>query len=223
MSSRLEEVERRLVAGIDAPSLRWQQTYKERAGRGALQIIWQIYDRISVIKKGGGMTRRVGALWRGLAFGIDALVFLGVQFLVWAVVEEPLAARFGVDRAEILSALIVVVLWLLYTLLEIFVAATPGKILLGLAIVQADGQKAPRSVLAFRWSAKQLPWILFLTYGLNLNPGIYWLAGFMNGIIWIGCLQMLDEDKRSWLDQWARTAVIKEAKAATDISLQASR
>jgi hypothetical protein len=35
------------------------------------------------------------------------------------------------------------------------------------------------------------------------------LAGFMNGIILVGCLQALDEDKRTWHDEWARTAVFR--------------
>ena len=90
------------------------------------------------------MARRVGFLWRGLAFGIDALVFLGVSYLVWALVEEPLIERMGIVRAEMLGSVRLTLLWLLYTLLEIFVAATPGKILLGLLIVQPDGGRAPR-------------------------------------------------------------------------------
>src|SRR5258705_3246207 len=157
----------------------------------------RISDKMDALQKGGGMAQRVGFWWRGLAAGIDVLIFLALSFLVWATVEEPLAQRMGPVRAGMLANVIAMALWLAYTLLEVYAAATAGKILLGLSIAQVNGEKAPRAVLVFRWFSKQLPWILFLFYGITFNAALYYLAGAINAMIWIGCLQMLDEDKRS--------------------------
>ena len=157
------------------------------------------------------MVRRAGIWRRGLAAGIDALVFLALGFLLSETVEEPLRVRMArPEMVENLISLIMIVLWLAYSTMEIFVGGTAGKILMGIVIARVDGEKAPRPVLVFRWFTKQMPWILFLFYGMSFNGGVYYLAGLINGIIWIGCLQMMDENKRSWLDQWAHTSVVVE-------------
>ena|SRR5437660_9780500 len=90
------------------------------------------------------------------------------------------------------------------------VAATPGKIFLNLRIACADGAEALASMLVMRWSTKQFSAILLVFRLITFSDFLAALASLTNLIVWVGCLQMLDEDRRSWLDKWPHTAVIKE-------------
>ncbi|HEV8377753.1 MAG TPA: RDD family protein, partial [Tepidisphaeraceae bacterium] len=126
-------------------------------------------------------------------------------------IEPPLRARIQTEwRADYVLSLIMIMLWLLYSSLEMIVAATPGKILLDLRIARVDGVDAPRSTLVMRWSTKQLPAILMVFQMLTFSDFLAALSSLTNFIVCIGCLQMLDENRLSWLDQWAHTAVIRE-------------
>ncbi len=156
------------------------------------------------------MSQRARPIRRILATLIDLLIFWIAAALISILVEPPLRARIQTEwRADYVLSLIVMALWLLYSSLEMIVAATPGKMLLGLRIARADGEVAPASMLLMRWSTKQLPCILVIFQRITFSPFLGAFASLMNLILWIGCLQMLDEDRRSWLDWWARTAVIR--------------
>src|SRR5258705_11603843 len=117
----------------------------------------RISDKMDALQKGGGMAQRVGFWWRGLAAGIDVLIFLALSFLVWATVEEPLAQRMGPVRAGMLANVIAMALWLAYTLLEVYAAATAGENFVGVFIAQVDGVKAARAGVVFLLSWKKPP------------------------------------------------------------------
>jgi uncharacterized RDD family membrane protein YckC len=159
------------------------------------------------------MTQRASPIRRILASLIDFLIFWIAAWLISILIEPPLRARIQTEwRADYVLSLIMIALWLLYTSLEMIAAATPGKIFLSLRIAQADGTEAPTSMLVMRWSSKQLPYILMVFQMLTFSDFLGAAASLTNGIVWIGCLQMLDEDRRSWLDQWAHTAVIRQTR-----------
>jgi len=159
------------------------------------------------------MTNRAGPIRRILASIIDLVIFWIAAGLISVLIDPPLRARIQTEwRADYVLSIITIVLWLLYSSPEMIVAATPGKIFLNLRITRVDGAEAPTSTLVMRWSAKQLPYILAVFQMLTFSDFLGALASLTNGIVWIGCLQMLDEDRRSWLDQWAHTAVIREKK-----------
>jgi uncharacterized RDD family membrane protein YckC len=158
------------------------------------------------------MSNRANPIRRILATIIDLVIFLIASRLISILVEPPLRARIQTEwRADYVLSLIMFALLLLYSSLEMIVAATPGKMLLGLRIARADGESAPTSMLLMRWSTKQFPYILAIFQLITFSPFLGAFANLMNLILWIGCLQMLDEDRRSWLDWWARTAVIRVA------------
>ena len=151
---------------------------------------------------------------RILASIIDAVIFLIAAWLISILIEPPLRARIQTEwRADYVLSIIMIALWLLYSSLEMIVAATPGKLFLSLRIVGVDGNEAPTSLLVMRWSSKQLPFIFMLFAMLTFSDLLGSLANLTAMILWIGCLQMLDEDRRSWLDMWAHTAVIREGSA----------
>jgi uncharacterized RDD family membrane protein YckC len=149
-----------------------------------------------------------------LASIIDLGIFLMAAWLISMLIEPALRARIQTEwRADYVLNIIMIALWLLYSSLEMIVAATPGKMFLSLRIVGVDGIEAPTSLLVMRWSSKHLPYILMVFQMLTFSDFLAAMASLTNGILWIGCLQMLDEDRRSWLDMWAHTAVIKEGSA----------
>jgi uncharacterized RDD family membrane protein YckC len=157
------------------------------------------------------MAQRSSPIRRILASLIDFAIFWIAAWLISILIEPPLRARIQTEwRADYVLGLIMIMLWLLYSSLEMIVAATPGKIFLSLRITRVDGIEAPTSILVMRWSTKQLPQILAVFQMLTFSNFLGSIASLMNGILWIGCLQMLDEDRRSWLDQWAHTAVMRE-------------
>ncbi len=156
------------------------------------------------------MAQRARPIRRILATVVDLLIFWIASWLISILVEPPLRARIQTEwRADYVLSLIMLALWLLYSSLEMIVAATPGKMLLGVRIARMDGEVAPASMLLMRWSTKQFPYILSIFQLITFSPFLGAFANLMNLILWIGCLQMLDEDRRSWLDWWARTAVIR--------------
>jgi len=147
------------------------------------------------------MSERARPIRRILASVIDLVIFWIAAGLISVLIGPPLRARIQTEwRAEYVLSLITMGLWLLYSSLEMIVAATPGKIFLDLRIARVDGAEAPTSMLAMRWSAKQLPYILMVFHILTFSDFLGAMASLTNGIVWIGCLQMLDEDRRSWLD-----------------------
>jgi len=156
------------------------------------------------------MAQRARPIRRILATVVDLLIFWIASWLISILVEPPLRAWIQTEwRADYVLSLIMLALWLLYSSLEMIVAATPGKMLLGVRIARMDGEVAPASMLLMRWSTKQFPYILSIFQLITFSPFLGAFANLMNLILWIGCLQMLDEDRRSWLDWWARTAVIR--------------
>src|SRR5256885_1653023 len=104
------------------------------------------------------MSQRAGSIRRMFATVIDLMIFLIAWWLISILVEPPLRARIQIEwRADYVLSLIMFALWLLYSSLETIVAATPGKMLLGLRIDQAGGEGAPASMVLIRWFNQQIP------------------------------------------------------------------
>ena len=161
------------------------------------------------------LTRRAGFWVRAVACGLDACV-AGIVSMVISAAPVFLAETFtGPDwMGEQLAAILLSVVVLGYSSFEVFKAATPGKMILGLVIATPRGAPADRWTLALRWSTKQAPLLLALAHVLTLDVLSQFLASLMNTIVLAGCLQALDEHKRAWHDEWAGTAVFHRPRAA---------
>ena len=103
---------------------------------------------------------------------------------------------------------------LAYGAIEALWPATPGKRLLGLVIANPDGSPADRWRLFFRWSSKYYSVLVSLIWLVTLHPAAYLLGGFMNGVLLVGFLYALNDDKRAWHDEWAGTAVYHRRRVA---------
>src|SRR6185503_19363748 len=104
------------------------------------------------------MPQRANPIRRILATLIDFVIFYTAAWLISLLIEPALRARIQTEwRSDYLLNIIMLSLLLLYSSLEMIVAATPGKILLKLRIVRVDGAQASTSMLVLRWLTKQLP------------------------------------------------------------------
>ena len=152
--------------------------------------------------------RRAGFWIRVLAVVIDLVpaivLFIGaatfVTFAWGSAGGRDVEARIG----EVLGDAAV----LLYMSLEIWIAGTLGKRLLGLRIAAADGLPADRWRLMLRWSTKQFPLLCALLFAATRFPLLYVIGGFTNLFVVIGCLFASNDDHLTWHDQWAGTSVV---------------
>jgi uncharacterized RDD family membrane protein YckC len=151
---------------------------------------------------------RVGYLPRFFASIIDALIYISiVVFLLWilGVTQGPeLAAILKKENKNInlivaFSLILISVLPLMIDILtEIFLAGSPGKLILGLQICRSDGGNATSLRLLLRCMLKKSPFSAllisspFLLLGLGLwgiNPKIaYLLISPSLMLLGVGCL-----------------------------------
>lgn len=139
---------------------------------------------------------------RTAALLIDLLLVLVLTLFCLALLQGA-----APDSDVRLTDLAQIVPWLIYTATEIFLAATLGKFLVGLRIGGQSGLDASRWTLFLRWSTKQYPWIVALVAVALPNTAWVELRGIVSIFLLIGCVAALDDDRLSWHDQWAGTAV----------------
>lgn len=123
-----------------------------------------------------------------------------------AALSEALEEQLGVS----LNALSVVsginiLLFTLYSLLEVFTGATLGKRWLGIMIASSDGVVAARRSLALRWLWKNG------SYCATMLTSIWAVLGTLGGLwsllMMIGCLGVLGSSKQAFHDVLTTTAV----------------
>jgi uncharacterized RDD family membrane protein YckC len=150
------------------------------------------------------MPYRAGFWIRTLAAAIDIFAMF---MIAGGVAAGMVLVESSYSIAEGVLVAIIYVAWLAYTFLEVWVAATPGKMVFGLRIRNADCSAADFWRLFLRWSTKW-SW-LFLSFMFLLTewPPLYLLSGFISFIVIIGCFFAGNDDRLTWHDQWASTAV----------------
>jgi uncharacterized RDD family membrane protein YckC len=170
-----------------------------------------------VINYGSSITtpQRIGFGPRFGAALIDGLIMVPIFLLaVPMVVRLEQQNRMSPAVATVVAAGLALV-GLAYTSMEIFRAATPGKMLLKLQICSADGTPAMQSQLVNRWLYKQMANILnlFATItGLQIIAGI---ANIYSLILLVGCFFVFGEAKQAFHDRWAKTAVFNRKQLET--------
>ena len=150
---------------------------------------------------------RAGFWIRVLAAMIDGIAMLAFGVASGVVFEAVWEVNFDVEQAEAVASASFFAAWLLYTSTEIWFAATPGKLATQLRIMRIDGSPADWWRLFLRWQTKHYPSICWLLFAATALRGFYVLAGFMNGIVVIGCLFAMNDNRLAWHDEWAYTAV----------------
>jgi len=99
----------------------------------------------------------------------------------------------------------------LYSLIEAFSGASPGKMILGLKVGTADGRRGGTALYVKRWAIKYSGTLLGLVGGL---PGLHilgLLAPVAGLAIFIGCFLVLGDARQALHDLGATTAVFRKA------------
>ncbi len=156
---------------------------------------------------------RYGGFWRrAIAFAIDMFIlfFISMVLLVsgiFALFIGSLSHDVQMLRTEwvgltvrfvLLYGLTVMMVQMLYfTYFHGNTGQTPGKMLLGLQVLQATGERVTYGIAFLRW------------VGYIISKMFFWL-----GFIWIG----FDHKKRGWHDYIASTVVIQLLREPESIS-----
>ena len=99
----------------------------------------------------------------------------------------------------------------LYSLIEAFTGASPGKMLLKLKVGTADGRRGTLRLYVTRWAIKYSGTLLGL---LGAIPGLHvlgLLAPAAGVIVFVGCFLALGDRRQALQDLGASTAVFRKA------------
>ena len=102
----------------------------------------------------------------------------------------------------------------LYSLIEAFTGASPGKMALGLKVGTADGRRGRAALYVTRWAIKYSGTLLGL---LGAVPGLHLLgllAPAAGLTVFIGCFLVLGDKRQSLHDLGAATAVFRKTDLA---------
>ena len=167
-----------------------------------------------------GFGRRLGALILDFIIigiisslvGDSLLGLLGINVTIPAEIADADEAMEGfatiMEQASKASAA-AGILSILYFLTEVFMARTPGKMLLGIIIANADGSPAGTGVLLKRFLLKEgynAFTFLSLVLGISLLSSI---GNLWSLVFFVGCFFALGEKKQALHDQLVKSAVFK--------------
>ncbi len=124
--------------------------------------------------------------------------------------DEQVDSIMGFTRAGIIWGFIGTLVALFYSLMEIAYAATPGKMMLGIKIANADGTEAQTSRLTTRWFVKSgLSTSLSLLGMLTVSSLLSSLSTVIGIVIGLGCFMVLSATRQALHDRIAQTAVYR--------------
>lgn len=136
--------------------------------------------------------------------------------------DEQIDYIMGFTRAGIIWGFTVALVALLYSLMEIAYAATPGKMMLGIKIANADGTEAPTRRLTTRWFVKTgLSTSLSLLGMLTVSSLLSSLSTVISIVIGLGCFMALSATRQALHDRIAQTAVFRREHIQSSSEQQA--
>jgi uncharacterized RDD family membrane protein YckC len=165
---------------------------------------------------------RQGFAIRLLAMLFDTLIFLAVLALISAATTgDPLIllklagedeqAERAAEEVGVLFLVLIVVAFLAYWFSEIYMAASPGKLALGLRIGDENGRPATLRQLAARWLAKNSGGLIQMI-GDFAGARPILIAGNVAALcIVFGCFMVLGRSRQALHDTLAGTAVFKKS------------
>jgi uncharacterized RDD family membrane protein YckC len=147
---------------------------------------------------------RIGFGMRLVAALIDCAIMIGMAFALNATILAVVGLNTtGLIVAGCVSSLACLAL----SSLEVFKAASVGKMLLKYRITMADGSPAPMDVLIKRWAIKQSPTMLSLAAAITTLGFLNWIGMLVGLAIFAGCFLALQPEKLAYHDKLLGTAV----------------
>ncbi len=98
---------------------------------------------------------------------------------------------------------------IVYNLIEGFFGASPGKMIMGLQVANADGSKGDINLYMKRWFIKNANAVLVIINLLVANAVLENIASIIGLVIFFGCFAALGDKKQALHDIIANTAVYK--------------
>lgn len=163
---------------------------------------------------------RVGFGKRLLAFILDLIInniILGAVFYLTGDFEAIFGAlqsifsdptAFSAIQEEVMPVILFVSV--VYYSLEVFLAATPGKMILGIQIADQYGETASIRALVIRFLLKHISVIFSVVYLFSEMELVNVVGGVANFIILIGCFFVLSQKRQAFHDMAAGTAVFNK-------------
>ena len=99
----------------------------------------------------------------------------------------------------------------LYSLVEAFTGASPGKMALGLKVGLEDGRRAGTGVYARRWAIKYSGTLLGLLAALPGLQIVGLIAPVAGVVVFAGCFLVLGDKRQALHDMAAKTAVFRKS------------
>ena len=158
-------------------------------------------------------TAREGFLLRFCAGLIDGVFCFLPVYLLSIVVAKAAGLWF--------AGVFMTVAFVAYSTLDIFKAATPGKMLLKLKITNEDGSEASRQTLIKRWAIKQIPQFAYFVAALTALTIFGWVTMFCVIGYVISCCLAFRPDRQALHDTFAHTAVFRTQTAAAAMPMPA--
>jgi len=97
--------------------------------------------------------------------------------------------------------------YFIYSIIEAFTGASPGKMMLGYKVANADGRSGDTTLYLKRWAIKNASSVfsmLTLATGLLfLNP----LGSIIGFVMFLGCFLAIGDDRQALHDKIAKTAI----------------
>jgi uncharacterized RDD family membrane protein YckC len=161
-------------------------------------------------------SKRVGLGPRAVALFFDFLAVISLSYLLltpitW-LMEKLNVLSFSIDTTGDAWAAIIYHLWftaLLYSLIEAFVGASPGKMLLGLRAGAADGAKAGPGLKLLRWFLKGIILLIVPPFGLVENEILITAFLVLSVIMFLGVFLALGKSRQTLYDRLSGTAVFR--------------
>ncbi len=170
------------------------------------RLMAALVDGVVILIAGGVAGGTLGAM-----LGIGAGAATGIATQGEGAMAPAAAAAVGFAGGMMIGFALVAVL---YSLIEAFTGASPGKMIMKLKIGTEDGRTAPLSTYLTRWAVKyssQILGALAIITGISVLSQIGSLAGL---VIFVGCFLVLGAKRQAIHDMVARTAVFKKADLA---------
>ncbi|MCX8051098.1 MAG: RDD family protein [Chlorobi bacterium] len=124
--------------------------------------------------------------------------------------EEQADMAMGFAKTGIVWGFVATALALVYSLFEIFAAASPGKMMLGIKIANADGTAATTQTLTTRWLVKTgLSSLLSIAGMLTGTAMLTTLSQVIGLVVFLGCFLVLGSNRQALHDMIAKTAVYR--------------
>ena len=99
---------------------------------------------------------------------------------------------------------------IIYNLIEGFFGASPGKMIMGLQVANANGSRGDLNLFMKRWFIKNANAVLVIINLIVANAVLESIASMIGLVIFFGCFAVLGDKKQALHDIIANTAVYKK-------------